>query len=141
MHSIRRRAWIIGLLSALLLSVTAQAEEEKILNLYTWADYIGEDTVANFEERTGIKVNHDVYESNEMLETKLLTGNTGYDLVMPTAYFLERQIKAGVFQKLDNTLLSNYGNLDVDTLERMAPHDANNEYGVPYMWGTTSRFP
>ena len=94
--------------------VTAQAKEEKILNLYTWAEHhIGEDTVANFEERTGIKGQPDVYESNEMWETKLLTGNTGYDLVMPTAYFLERQIKAGVFQKLDNTLLSNYGNLDV----------------------------
>ena len=137
MHSIRKRTWVIGLLSTLLLSVTAQAEEEKILNLYTWADYIGEDTVANFEERTGIKVNHDVYDSNEVLETKLLTGNSGYDVVMPTAYFLERQIKAGVFQKLDKTQLSNYGNLDVDTLARMAPHDANNEYGVPYMWGTT----
>jgi putrescine transport system substrate-binding protein len=136
-HSIHRRVRIIGLLSALLFFVTAQAEEEKILNLYTWADYIGEDTLANFEDRTGIKVNHDVYESNEMLETKLLTGSTGYDLVMPTAFFLERQIQAGVFQKLDKTLLSNYGNLDADTLARMSQHDANNAYGVPYMWGTT----
>ena len=137
MHSIRRRAWIIGLFSALLLSVTAQAEEEKVLNLYTWADYIGENTVANFEERTGIKVNHDVYESNEVLETKLLTGNTGYDLVLPTAYFLERQIKAGVFQKVDKTLLSNYGNLDPDILARLTAHDPDNEHGVPYAWGTT----
>jgi putrescine transport system substrate-binding protein len=137
MHSIRRRAWIIGLLSALLHLVTAQAEEEKVLNLYTWADYIGEDTISNFEERTGIKVNHDVYQSNEVLETKLLTGNTGYDLVIPTAFFLERQIKAGVFQKLDKTLLGNYGNLDADILERLTPHDPDNEHGVPYAWGTT----
>ena len=109
----------------------------KKINLAPFLNDIGEDTVANFEERTGIKVNHDVYDSNEMLETKLLTGNSGYDVVMPTAYFLERQIKAGVFQKLDKTQLTNYGNLDVDTLARMAPHDTNNEYGVPYMWGTT----
>jgi len=75
--------------------------EEPVLNVYNWSDYIAEDTIANFEERTGIKVNYDVFDSNEVVEAKLLAGNTGYDVVVPSASFLERQIKAGVFGKLD----------------------------------------
>lgn len=84
-------------------------DAEKVLNVYNWSDYIDPETVKNFEARYGIKVNYDVFDANEVVETKLLAGNTGYDLVMPSAQFMERQIKAGVFQKLDKALLSNLG--------------------------------
>ena len=111
--------------------------QEMVLNVYNWSDYIAEDTIANFEERTGIKVNYDVFDSNEVLEAKLLAGNSGYDVVVPAASFLERQITAGVFARLDKSRLSNYGNLDATILERVAAHDPGNEHAVPYMWGTT----
>ena len=115
----------------------AGAAEEKILNVYNWSDYIAEDTISNFEERTGIEVNYDVFDSNEVLEAKLLAGNSGYDVVVPSAGFMERQIRAGVFARLDKGRLGNYGNLDEAILERMAAHDPGNEHAVPYMWGTT----
>ena len=115
----------------------AYAAEEKVLNVYNWSDYIAEDTIANFEERTGIKVNYDVFDSNEVLEAKLLAGNSGYDVVVPSAGFMERQIQAGVFAPLDKSKLKNYGNLDKEILERVAAHDPGNAYAIPYMWGTT----
>ena len=115
----------------------AGAAEEKVLNVYNWSDYIAEDTISNFEERTGIKVNYDVFDSNEVLEAKLLAGNSGYDVVVPSASFMERQIKAGVFARLDRSKLKNYGNLEEAILERLAAHDPGNEHSVPYMWGTT----
>jgi putrescine transport system substrate-binding protein len=111
--------------------------EEKILNVYNWSDYIAEDTVANFEKETGIKVNYDVFDSNEVLETKLLAGKTGYDVVVPSASFLERQIKAGVFMQLDKSKLPNLKNMDPDIMQRVALHDPDNAHAVPYLWGTT----
>ncbi|WP_300318323.1 polyamine ABC transporter substrate-binding protein [Accumulibacter sp.] len=112
------------------------ADTEKVLNVYNWSDYIDPDTVKNFEARYGIKVNYDVFDSNEVVETKLLAGNTGYDLVMPSAQFMERQIKAGVFRKLDKAALKNLGNMDPAIMQRVAQHDPNNDYAIPYMWGT-----
>ena len=103
-------ALLLGL--NVVLAPLAQAEEEKVLNIYNWSDYIAEDTIANFEKETGIKVRYDVFDSNEVLEAKLLAGNTGYDIVVPSSSFAERQIKAGVFQPLDMTKLPNYKNLD-----------------------------
>jgi len=114
----------------------AQGAEEKILNVYNWSDYIAEDTIANFEAQTGIKVNYDVFDSNEVLETKLLAGNTGYDIVVPSAQFMERQIQAGVFQKLDKSKLPNLVNMDAEISQRVALHDPGNEYSVNYFWGT-----
>ncbi|MCB1964973.1 MAG: polyamine ABC transporter substrate-binding protein [Candidatus Accumulibacter sp.] len=114
----------------------AGADSEKVLNVYNWSDYIDPDTVRNFAAEHGIKVNYDVFDSNEVVETKLLAGNTGYDLVMPSAQFMERQIKAGVFQKLDKSLLKNLGNMDPAIMQRVARHDPDNEHSVPYMWGT-----
>lgn len=111
-------------------------DAEKVLNVYNWSDYIAEDTVKNFEAKYGIKVNYDVFDSNEVVETKLLAGNTGYDIVIPSAQFMERQIKAGVFGKLDKSLLKNVGNMDPAILQRVALHDPNNEHAIPYMWGT-----
>lgn len=113
------------------------AAEEKVLNVYNWSDYIAEDTIANFEKQTGIKVNYDVFDSNEVLEAKLLAGNSGYDIVVPSAGFMERQIQAGVFAPLDKKQLKNYANLDKDILERVAAHDPGNAHAIPYMWGTT----
>ncbi len=113
------------------------AQEEKVLHVYNWSDYIAEDTIPNFEQQTGVKVTYDVFDSNDVLETRLLAGNSGFDVVVPSASFLERQIKAGVFQKLDKSQLPNLKHLDKEIMERVALHDPNNEYAVPYLWGTT----
>lgn len=111
--------------------------EERVLNVYNWADNIGETTIADFEARTGIKVTYDIYESNEVLETKLLTGHTGYDVVVPSAGFLGRQIKAGVFRKLDKSKLPNLANLDPEIMRQVAVSDPANEHAINYLWGTT----
>ncbi len=113
------------------------AGEEKVLNVYNWSDYIDPKVIEDFQAATGIRVRYDVFDSNEVLETKLLTGNSGYDVVVPSAYFLERQIAAGVFRKLDEALLPNLANLDPELQRRVAAHDPGNQYGVVYMWGTT----
>jgi putrescine transport system substrate-binding protein len=115
----------------------AAAQEEKVLHVYNWSDYVAEDTVPNFEKQSGIKVTYDVFDSNDVLETRLLAGNSGFDVVVPSASFLERQIKAGVFQKLDKSQLPNLKNMDADIMNRVGLHDPNNEYSVPYLWGTT----
>lgn len=115
----------------------APAEEEKVLHVFNWSDYIAEDTIKNFEEKTGIKVTYDVFDSNDVLETRLLAGNSGFDVVVPSASFLERQIKAGVFQKLDKSQLPNLSNMDPDIMQRVALHDPENAHSVPYLWGTT----
>jgi len=113
------------------------AAEEKALNLYIWNDYLAEDTISNFEKETGIKVSVSNYGSNEELEAKLAPGNSGYDIVVPSASTYERQIKTGVYQKLDKSLLPNLVNMDPDIQTRLAMHDPNNEYAVLHMWGTT----
>ncbi len=109
-------------------------DESNQLNVYSWSLYIPPDTVTNFEKLTGIKVHHDTYDSNEILETKLLTGKTNYDIVIPTVNFFERQVKAGVYRKLDKQLLGNLGNMDPDIMRRLALHDPGNQYAVPYLW-------
>ena len=122
-------------LATSLLSGSVYAEE--VLNLYNWSDYIAEDTIANFEAETGIKVVYDVFDSNDVLEAKLLSGNSGYDLVVPSSSFLGRQIKAGVFQPLDKSKLSNYSNLDAALMGRLSSVDPDNAHSIPYLWGTT----
>jgi len=125
-------------LLALALAPAASAQAEHSLNIYNWSDYIAEGTVPGFEKETGIKVNYDVYDSNEVLEAKLLAGHSGYDLVVPSASpYLARQIAAGVYQKLDRAKLTRYANLDPQILRSAAIADPGNLYGVPYMWGTT----
>ena len=115
----------------------AAKPEDKVLFFYNWSDYIGETTIADFEKKTGIKVTNDLFDSNEVLETKLLAGRTGYDVVVPSANFLERQIKAGVFLKLDKSQLPNLANMDPEIMERVAAHDPGNQYAINYLWGTT----
>ncbi len=128
----------IGSMAAALMAtaVTASAQEE--LHIYNWSDYIAEDTIANFEKASGIKVTYDVYDSNEVLEAKLLAGRSGYDLAFPTARpFADRLIRAKLYQPYDKSKLSNYGNLDKVILKSLSDIDPGNQYLVPYMWGTT----
>lgn len=113
------------------------APAEKILNVYNWSDYIGEDTIAGFQEETGVRVTYDVFDSNEVLEAKLMAGNTGYDIVVPSLTFLSRQIQAGVFQELDKSRLGNYDNLDPAFMALLATNDPGNTHSLPYLWGTT----
>ncbi len=128
----------IILAAAVLLAAGAARAEEPVLNVYNWSDYIGKDTVAKFEKETGIKVRYDVYDSNQVLEAKLLAGHSGYDVVVPSSSpYLERMAKAKVFLKLDKAKLTNYGNLDTKILASAAVADPGNTFGVPYMWGTT----
>jgi putrescine transport system substrate-binding protein len=113
------------------------AEEEKVLNVYNWSDYIAEDTLEKFTAETGIKVIYDVFDDNGVLEAKLLSGKTGYDIVVPSSAFLARQIKAGVFQPLDRSKIPNYKNLDPVLMKKLENADPGNKYSIPYLWGTT----
>src|ERR1700741_5118332 len=116
------------------ISMPARAEGE--LNIYNWSDYIGENTIANFEKEYNVKVRYDTYDGNETLEAKLVVGNTGYDIVFPSSSFVARQIKSGIYMKLDRSKLTNWSNLDQWVLKNQAAYDPGNAYAVPYMWGT-----
>ena len=109
---------------------------ERVVNFFNWSDYVAPSVLAEFTAATGIRVQYDTFDSNDVLETKLLAGKSGYDLVVPTAYFLQRQIKAGVFQKLDKTNLPNLANAWDEISRRLAVYDPGNRYAVNYMWGT-----
>ena len=115
----------------------AAVAQERSVNVYNWSDYIDEEIITDFENETGIDVTYDVFDSNEVLETKLLAGSTGYDVVVPTGSFLARQIQAGVFQPLDKSKLTNLENMDDAIEERLAVYDPDNTHAVNYMWGTT----
>ena len=127
-----------NLLIAGALTFTAQAViAEEVVNVLNWSDYIDEQVNTDFTAATGIKVVYDVFDSNEVLEAKLLAGSSGYDVVVPSSSFLARQIEAGVFQKLDKSKLSNIGNMWSDIEEQVAQFGPLNDYSVNYMWGTT----
>ncbi|WP_457301818.1 polyamine ABC transporter substrate-binding protein [Phyllobacterium sp. P5_D12] len=126
------------LTAALALGISSSAwAADRVVNIYNWSDYIDPAILEEFTKETGIKVVYDTFDSNEILETKLLAGGTGYDVVVPTANFLQRQIAAGVFQKLDKSKLPNLSNTWDMINERIATYDPGNEYSVDYMWGTT----
>ncbi len=108
----------------------------KVLNLYIWSDYLATDTLSNFEKHTGIKVHVAYFDTNETLETKLLAGSSGYDVVVPTASYFERQIKAGVYLTLDKSKLPNLKNMDPQLMAKVALHDPGNAHGIIYTWGT-----
>ncbi|MDQ6679418.1 MAG: polyamine ABC transporter substrate-binding protein [Pseudomonadota bacterium] len=117
------------------LASAAAAAEPRVLNVYNWSDYIADDTIRNFEKETGIKVNYDNYDTNEVLQAKLLAGNTGYDIVVPSSHFAKQQIEAGLLQKLDRSKLTNWGNLDPTLLKQLANVDPGNQYLVDWLWG------
>jgi putrescine transport system substrate-binding protein len=108
----------------------------KVVNLYIWSDYLAADTLSNFEKQTGIKVHVSYFDANETLETKLLAGSSGFDVVVPTASYFERQIKAGVYLPLDKSKIPNLRYLDGQLMSKVALHDPGNAHGVIYMWGT-----
>ena len=107
------------------------------VRVYNWSDYIADSTIREFEKETGIDVTYDVYDSNEILEGKLLSGNTGYDIVGPSSEFMGRQIIAGVYQKLNKDALYNYDNLDPEMMNLLENLDPDNAHSIPYLWGTT----
>ena len=124
---------------AVLLSVVVPPAraDERIVNFYNWSNYMAPGVLEEFTKETGIKVVYDTFDANETLETRLLAGKSGYDLVVPTAYFLQRQIKANVFQKLDKSKLPNLANAWPFVTKQLAIYDPGNQYGANYMWGTT----
>ncbi len=124
-------------LTALALLTAPAMAQQKVVNIYNWSDYIDPRVIDDFTRETGVKVVYDTYDSNETLETKLLAGKTGYDVVVPSATFLQRQIQAGVYQKLDRAKLPNAGGLWPDIMKRLAVYDPGNQYAVNYMWSTT----
>jgi putrescine transport system substrate-binding protein len=136
----RRLLAVIGSFIAPLLLLLAaplgQAQQQRV-NFYNWSDYIEPSVLKDFTRETGVQVTYDTFDSNDLLETKLLAGKSGYDVVVPTAYFLERQIKAGVFQKLDKSKLPNLAHAWPEITGRLATYDPGNQYAVNYMWGTT----
>lgn len=119
-------------------SVSSASNEEKILNIYNWPDYIAKDMVSNFEKESGIKVNYQTFENNEALQAKLVAGNTGYDLVVPGAVFAKTQIDGGLLQKLDKAKLTNYANLDPAIIGKLEAIDAGNAFLVPWAWSFTT---
>ncbi len=130
---------LVALAAALALAAPAAArQEEKVLNIYNWSDYIAEDTVRNFEKETGIKVRYDVFDSNEILHSKLVAGKSGYDIVVPTAQWARLQMDAHLLRKLDKGKLSNLGNLDPAIQAKLARLDPGNEHLVPWLWGYTT---
>ncbi|MEM9145630.1 MAG: polyamine ABC transporter substrate-binding protein [Pseudomonadota bacterium] len=130
------RKILIGTAAAALMAGAALAQD-KVVNVYNWSDYIDEEVLAEFEAETGIKVVYDVFDSNELLETKMLAGGSGYDVVVPTGTFMQRQIQAGVFEKLDKSKLSNLQHMWEDIASVTAKYDPGNAYSINYMWGTT----
>jgi putrescine transport system substrate-binding protein len=126
---------LASLLAASAAHAQAPNTEPKVLNVYNWAEYIGEDTLKDFEKETGIKVRYDNFDTNEILHAKLVAGRTGYDIVVPSAHFAKTQIQAGLFQKLDKSLLPNWKNLDPALLAQQQGVDPGNQYLVTWMWG------
>lgn len=125
---------ILSTTAVVALAGAALAEEVRV---YNWSDYIDEELLTKFEEETGIDLIYDVFDSNEVLETKMLAGSSGYDIVVPSGTFLQRQITAGAFQKLDKSKLPNMENMWDVISDRVSKYDPGNEYAINYMWGTT----
>jgi len=111
-------------------------DAERVLNIYNWSDYLDPSVVPAFEKEYGIHVNYDVFDSNEVLETKLLSGRTGYDIVVPSGSFMQRQIKAGVYQAFNRALLPNLANLDPDMARRYSVYDPGLAHSANYLWGS-----
>ncbi|MEY4728891.1 MAG: hypothetical protein RL020_49 [Pseudomonadota bacterium] len=140
MGSFNTSKWVGAALALALAvsSVVSFAQEEKVLNIYNWSDYIADDTIANFEKETGIKVRYDNFDNNEILHAKLVAGKTGYDIVVPSSNWAKIQIDGGLLKKLDRDQLPNWKNLDKGVLEQVGKLDAGNEHLVVWLWGFTT---
>src|SRR4030088_3265940 len=135
-NKLRWQIYLLAATAVVLLAAPASAEQ-RVVNFYNWSNYMAPDVLENFTKETGIKVVYDTFDANETLETRLLAGKSGYDVVVPTAYFLQRQITANVFQKLDRSKLPNLANAWPVVTKQLAIYDPGNQYGANYMWGTT----
>jgi putrescine transport system substrate-binding protein len=138
-----RRPCLCVLLSALAVLTSGchraspgDADDARVVNLYTWADYLAPDTIAGFEKQTGIRVRVTLFDTNEVLESRVLTGSSGFDVVVPTAPFFERQIRSGAYLPLDRSRLPNLANMDAGIMAQVAANDPGNAHGVVYLWGT-----
>lgn len=139
MTNVSRSRFGIGLAIAAALTLLSQGarSEERVVNFYNWSNYMAPGVLEAFTRETGIKVVYDTFDANETLETRLMAGKSGYDVVVPTAYFLQRQIKANIFQKLDKSKLPNLANAWPMVTKNLATYDPGNEFAANYMWGTT----
>ncbi|RVD40248.1 extracellular solute-binding protein, partial [Mesorhizobium sp. M4A.F.Ca.ET.020.02.1.1] len=129
----RKALWLSATSAFLTLFTIGGHAEDRVVNVFNWSDYIDSSIIDDFTKETGIKVVYDTFDSNEILETKLLAGGSGYDVVVPSGNFLARQIQAGVFQKLDRSKLPNLSNMWDTVQERTAKYDPGNEYSINYM--------
>lgn len=128
----------LPLLAALLATISlGAAAQEKVVNVYNWSDYVDPQVLKDFEAQTGIKVRYDVYDSNDTLEAKLLAGKSGYDVVVPTQYYMARQVQAKLLRPLDKSKLPNFARLDPAQMERLAKYDTGNQHAAIYLWGTS----
>jgi putrescine transport system substrate-binding protein len=143
---IQRRARAFEITSGIILAIvaafsvflgTATAQHQRVVNVYNWSDYVDPSVLDDFSKKTGILIRYDTFDSSDTLEAKLLAGQSGYDVVVPTGYFLAREIAAGIFQKLDKSRLPNLVNSWPEIANRLAAYDPGNQYAVNYMWGTT----
>src|SRR5690606_4546398 len=134
---IMRPALLALSLAAGFLAALPTAAQEKVVNVYNWSDYIDPEVLKEFEAETGIRVRYDVYDSNDTLESKLLAGRTGYDVVVPTQYYMARQVQAKLLRPLDMAKLPNAKHLDPALMERLAKFDPGNRHAVIYLWGTS----
>ena len=132
-----RKAIFLNSAAVALVALAGSAQAQGVVNVFNWSDYITDEVLQQFTEETGIRVVYDVYDSNDTLEARLLAGSSGFDVVVPTATFMQRQIAAGVYQPLNRDLLPNLSNMDERLMAAAASHDPDNEHGVIYMWGTT----
>jgi putrescine transport system substrate-binding protein len=144
----RRTTPLIGLILLLLAGCGKQGSEsqsaqrsangadEKAVNLYIWSDYLAPDTLAAFERQTGITVRVSYFDNLETLDSRMLTGHSGFDVVVPTGSFIQRQIRSGAYLTLDKAKLPNIANLEPEILAQVALYDPGNAHGIPYMWGT-----
>jgi len=132
-----RNSILLGSAAVALVALTGTGNAQGVVNVFNWSDYITDEVLQQFTEETGIRVIYDVYDSNDTLEARLLAGRSGFDVVVPTATFMQRQIAAGVYQPLNRDLLPNWENMDEGLMAAAASHDPGNEHGVIYMWGTT----
>ena len=137
MRKLSEKIWIFLAITVLAIVPTAANAQERSVNFYNWSNYMAPGVLEQFTKETGIKVTYDTFDANETLETRLLAGKSGYDVVVPTAYFLQRQITAGIFQKLDKSKLPNLVNAWPEVTKRLAVYDPGNVYAANYMWGTT----
>ena len=132
------KSLVLALSLALAAPLSLAQEEEKVLNVYNWSDYIAEDTIRNFEKETGIKVRYDNFDNNEIVHAKLVAGKTGYDIVMPSSNWAKLQADGGLLRKLDKAQLPNLKNLDPSVQAQLARLDPGNEYMVNWLWGFTT---